>query len=152
MKLKLKKMCEKAVLPQYMSESAAAMDVCACLDQPVILEAGQRVLISTGIAIAPESNQYVALVCARSGLASKYGISLANGIGVIDADYRGEIKVALVNLSNQSFTVENGMRIAQLMILSVCHAQVEETDTLDETARGAGGFGSTGTQSWKNSF
>ncbi len=144
MKLMLKKVRPNAVLPQYMSDAAAAMDLCACLDAPVTIQPGQRALVPTGIAISPESTNIVSLLCARSGLAAKHGITLANAVGVIDADYRGEIKVALINLSDTPFTIEDGMRIAQLMIMSVCRADLVETDTLDETARGAGGFGSTG--------
>lgn len=144
MNLYLKKLRDDAVLPRYMSENAAAMDLCACLDAPVVLKAGERALIPTGIAVAPETNNVVSLLCARSGLAAKHGITLANAVGVIDADYRGEIKVALINLSDTPFTVENGMRIAQLMILTVCRVDTVAVDSLDETARGAGGFGSTG--------
>lgn len=144
MKLMLKKLRPNAVLPQYMSDAAAAMDLCACIDSPVTIEAGKRALIPTGIAISPESERFVSLICARSGLAAKHGITLANAVGVIDADYRGELKVALINLSDIPFTVENGMRIAQLMVMSVCRAELIEADTLDETARGDGGFGSTG--------
>ena len=144
MKLMLKKLHPNAILPQYMSDSAAAMDLCACLDSAIVLQPGQRALIPTGIAIAPESSGFVSLLCARSGLAAKSGITLANAVGVIDADYRGEIKVALINLSDTPFTVENGLRIAQLMVMSVCRAELVQTDSLDETARGDGGFGSTG--------
>ena len=144
MKLMLKKLRPTAVLPQYMSNAAAAMDLCACIDDPITIHPGQRLLIPTGIAIAPESADFVSLLCARSGLAAKSGITLANAVGVIDADYRGELKVALINLSDTPFVIENGLRIAQLMILSVCHAELIETESLDETARGEGGFGSTG--------
>ena len=120
------------------------MDLCACIDQPVTLAAGARRLIPTGLAIALPSADYVALVFARSGLGIKQGVCLANGVGVIDSDYRGEIGVGLVNLGDSPYTVRPGDRIAQLVILPFLAAEFAEADALDETDRGAGGFGSTG--------
>ncbi len=131
-------------VPRYATDGAAAMDLCACIDAPVTLPAGGRQVIPTGIAIALPSPDYVALLFARSGLGIKKGIALSNGVGVIDSDYRGEIAVGLVNLSQEDYSVLPGDRIAQLMITPVVRPTVCLTDTLDETERGAGGLGSTG--------
>lgn len=131
-------------LPFYASAGAAAMDLCACIDAPVTLPVGQRVTLPTGIAIALPDAGYVALVFARSGLGIKKGICLSNGVGVIDSDYRGEISVGLFNSSQEPYTVQPGERIAQLAVMPVVQAQIQLTDTLDETERGTGGFGSTG--------
>lgn len=143
--IRFKRLSPLAQVPQYATPGAAAADLRAALETPVTLLPGERALIPTGLAIEPERENVVAVVCARSGLASKKGIALANGIGVVDSDYRGEIRVALVNLSDQPFTVENGERIAQLMILPVFAARFTEAETLRDTVRGEGGFGSTGT-------
>ena len=120
------------------------MDLCACIDEAVTLNAGERRLVPTGIAIALPSPEYVALVFARSGLGIKRGVCLSNGVGVIDSDYRGEIGVGLVNLGDAPYTVQPGDRIAQLMVVPVVQPAVTVVDDLDETERGAGGFGSTG--------
>ena len=120
------------------------MDLCACVDEAVTLNAGERRLVPTGIAIALPSPEYVALVFARSGLGIKRGVCLSNGVGVIDSDYRGEIGVGLVNLGDAPYTVQPGDRIAQLMVVPVVQPAVTVVDDLDETERGAGGFGSTG--------
>ena len=120
------------------------MDLCACLDEAVTLQAGERRLIPTGIAIALPSADYVALVFARSGLGIKQGVCLSNGVGVIDSDYRGEIGVGLVNLGQSEYTVRPGDRIAQLMVTPVVQPTVVQVSELDDTGRGAGGFGSTG--------
>jgi dUTP pyrophosphatase len=130
--------------PRFATAGAAAMDLCACLDGPVTLAAGERALIPTGLAISLPDPGYVALVFARSGLGIKKGISLSNGVGVIDSDYRGEIGVGLVNLSGESYTVQPGDRIAQLMVVPVVQPTLIFVDALDETARGSGGLGSTG--------
>lgn len=130
--------------PFYASAGAAAMDLCACVDETVTIAPQQIVSLPTGIAIALPSAEYVALVFARSGLGIKHGVALANGVGVIDSDYRGEIRVGLVNQSQTPYTVQPGDRIAQLAVMPVVQAELEITDTLDETQRGAGGFGSTG--------
>ena len=130
--------------PFYASAGAAAMDLHACVDEPITIPAGGRAVIPTGIAIALPSADYVALVFARSGLGIKHGITLSNGVGVIDSDYRGEIRVGLTNLSDTAYTVAPGDRIAQLAVMPVVQAELEITYTLDETQRGAGGFGSTG--------
>ena len=131
-------------VPRFATDGAAAMDLCACIDAPVILEAGQRALVPTGIAIALPDAGYVALLFARSGLGVKKGICLSNGVGVIDSDYRGEIRVGLVNLGDGAYTVQPGDRIAQLMITPVVQPTLTLVDELDETSRGADGFGSTG--------
>lgn len=130
--------------PHFATAGAAAMDLCACIDAPITLAPSQRTLVPTGIAIALPSAEYVALVFARSGLGIKKGICLSNGVGVIDSDYRGEVGVGLVNLSEESYTIQPGDRIAQLMVVPVVQPQITMADTLDETERGAGGFGSTG--------
>ena len=130
--------------PYYASAGAAAMDLCACTDGPVEITPGALVSIPTGLAIALPSADYVALVFARSGLGVKHGIALSNGVGVIDSDYRGEIRVGLTNLSDTPYTVQPGDRVAQLAVVPVVQARLEWTDELDETGRGAGGLGSTG--------
>lgn len=133
-------------LPAYATEGSAAVDLRAAIEQdaPVTIAPGCRAMIPTGVAISPESRDVVAIVAARSGLAVKSGICLANGIGVIDSDYRGEISVGLLNTSDKDFTVQRGDRIAQLMFMPVLQATLIAAESLDETARGAGGFGSTG--------
>ncbi|MBP7334958.1 dUTP diphosphatase [Niveispirillum sp.] len=132
-------------LPGYATALSAGMDLLAAVSEPVTLEPGQRKLIPTGIAIAlPEG--YEAQIRPRSGLALKNGISLVNSPGTIDADYRGEIGVIVINHGDQPFTVERGTRIAQMVIARHERAVWTEVDNLDETARGSGGFGSTGTK------
>lgn len=130
--------------PFYASAGAAAMDLHACVDQAVTIPAGGRAVIPTGIAIALPSAGYVALVFARSGLGIKHGIAPANCVGVIDSDYRGEILVGLQNSGDTDFTIQPGERIAQLMVTPVVQAELKIVDELDDTQRGAGGFGSTG--------
>lgn len=130
--------------PFYASAGAAAMDLHACIDQAVTIPAGQRRVIPTGLAIALPSPDYVALVFARSGLGIKHGIAPANCVGVIDSDYRGEVMVGLQNSGDEDYTIQPADRIAQLMITPVIQATVEMVDELDDTQRGAGGFGSTG--------
>ena len=133
-------------MPTYATDGSAAVDLRAALDEgtTVVIAPGERALIPTGIAISPESKDVVAVVAARSGLAIKQGICLSNGIGVIDSDYRGEICVGLHNTSSVPFTVNRGDRIAQMMFMPILTANFVATTSLDETARGAGGFGSTG--------
>ena len=130
--------------PRYATDGAAAMDICACIDGPVTIPAGERAVISTGIAIALPSREYVALMFVRSGLGIKKGIALSNGVGVIDSDYRGEIRVGLSNNSAEDYTVMPGDRISQLMVVPVMCPTPVFVDELDETARGEGGLGSTG--------
>jgi len=130
-------------LPNYATAHAAGMDLEAAVEAPVTLQPGERQLIPTGLAIAlPEG--YEAQIRPRSGLAFKNGVTVLNSPGTIDADYRGEVKVILANLSNTPFTVERGMRIAQMVVAAYSRVGWNIVDQLDETARGAGGFGSTG--------
>ena len=148
MELKIKALSPKIgtdiPAPFYASAGAAAMDLHACMDEAVTIPAGGRKVIPTGIAIALPSADYVALVFARSGLGIKHGIAPANCVGVIDSDYRGEIMVGLHNAGSTDYTVQPADRIAQLMITPVIQANVTMVDELDDTARGVGGFGSTG--------
>ena len=130
--------------PFYATNGSAGMDLKACLDEAVTLGPLQRALIPTGIAISLPGPEYGAFLFARSGLASKHGITLANCVGVVDSDYTGEIKVALVNMSNEEYTIENGERIAQMVIMEVAKADFTVCETLEKTERGDGGFGSTG--------
>ena len=130
-------------LPTYATKASAGLDLKAVLDTPVTLQPLERKIIGTGLKIAlPEG--FEAQVRPRSGLAAKHGITVLNAPGTIDADYRGEIGVILVNLSNTAFTVEPGERVAQLVIAQFEQITWQLTDSLDETDRGAGGFGSTG--------
>lgn len=133
-----------AVMPAYATSGSAAADLCAAIDAPLTVKPGERVMIPTGVAIQLPGAQWVAILCARSGLAVKRGLTLSNGVGVIDSDYRGEIQAGLVNLGQEAYTIEPGERIAQLMILPVAQAEFTQAEQLDETSRGAGGFGSTG--------
>lgn len=144
MELKIKKLNDNAIIPKAATGGSAGMDLYACLDSDVVLKPGERALIPTGIAIALPDSNYVAYIYARSGLAIKYGITLSNCVGVVDSDYRGEVKVGLVNLSDEDYTVSSGERIAQMVIAPVIIPEINEVDELDETERGAGGFGSTG--------
>lgn len=130
--------------PSFATAGSAAMDLRACIDEAWVIPAGGRAIVPTGLAIALPSASYVALICARSGLAAKSGITMANGVGVIDSDYRGELRVALFNSSREDYTIRDGDRIAQLMVLPVVQPALQWVDALDETDRGAGGFGSTG--------
>ncbi len=132
------------VLPFYATSGSAGMDLTACLKEDVTLEPLERKLIPTGIAIGLPSPDYAAFVFARSGLASKKGITLPNCVGVIDSDYTGELMVSLINLSRESYTIKNGERIAQLVIMEVTKANFNVVERLDDTERGGGGFGSTG--------
>ena len=193
--IKIKLLRPNASIPEYATDGAAAADLRAALDEPVVLNPSERRLIPTGIAIAPNDTingsrdvddssrgtvdssrgtvdssrdtvdssrgtvdssrdtvysasgaSFAAIICARSGLASRRGLALANGIGVVDADYRGEIMVSMINLGNEPVTIEPGERIAQLMFVPILHAEFIQSEVLPETARQAGGFGSTGTK------
>ena len=144
--LKIKKVQENAVIPKRATEGSAGLDLCACIDAPLTLNGGDTALIPTGLAIELPSSQYGAFVFARSGLSIKHGIGLLNAVGVIDSDYRGEIKVGVINQEKEPYTIEPGERIAQLVIMPVATLPVEEAQTLGESERGAGGFGSTGTK------
>lgn len=143
--LRIKKLDPRATIPAYQSDGAAGMDLCACLppDSTYTLAPGEITLISTGLAVAIPVG-FEGQVRARSGLATKSGIGLPNAPGTIDSDYRGELRVAVINFSRIPFTFTHGMRIAQLVIAPVAHAAIDEVQELNDTARGAGGFGSTG--------
>jgi dUTP pyrophosphatase len=144
MKIKLKKLNEKAIIPTYGTDYSAGADLYN-LDEPVSIAPHTTTLIHTGISVEiPEG--YCGLIFARSGLATKRGLAPANKVGVIDADYRGEIMVALHNHSAEQATVEAGERVAQMAIVPFLKVEFEESDELSDTLRGAGGFGSTGTK------
>ena len=143
--LRMKKLDPRAVTPTYGSPAAAGADLYALLDETLTVAPGETVKVPTGLSLEiPEG--YAGLIYARSGLSVKRGLAPANKVGVIDADYRGEILVALYNQSPVPQTVESGERIAQLVIAPVLQVGFEECDDLSDTARGAGGFGSTGTK------
>ena len=135
--------CQDLSLPGYESIQAAGMDVAAAVTEEVVLQPGEIKLIPTGFGVAIP-NGFEIQVRPRSGLAVKHGISIINAPGTIDADYRGEVKVGLINLGREPFTVKRGDRIAQLVLAPVCQARLQVTDSLDETERGSGGFGHTG--------
>lgn len=141
MKIKVKTM--SGVLPVYETEGAAGMDIRAYLDEPVDIMPGKRALVPTGLFLEIPMG-YEVQIRARSGLAVKYGIGLTNGIGTIDSDYRGEIKVSLINWGEEKFTVNNGDRIAQMVVCRYEKAELQEATQLSQTERGAGGFGHTG--------
>ena len=143
MKVKLKKLNKNAIIPTYGSPFSAGADLYACIDEDITIKAGETAFIGTGLAMELESG-YVALVYARSGLACKKGLAPANKVGVIDSDYRGEIKVALHNHSSEERTVSVGERIAQMVVTPYIKCDFEEAQELDSTERGEGGFGSTG--------
>jgi dUTP pyrophosphatase len=143
MNIKIKKLNSEAKLPFRATFGSAGADLFACLEADIVIASGERKLIPTGLSLEiPEG--FGGFVFPRSSLASKHGISLSNCVGVIDSDYRGELKVALINHSSESFTIKNGDRIAQFVIIPVCAAEFTETQELTETKRGEGGFGSTG--------
>ena len=144
MKLKIKKTDPRAELLVRGTPGSAGLDLRAVLDEPMTLPPGALVSVPTGIAIGLPSPDTVGLVFARSGLAVKHGIGLSNGVGVIDSDYTGEIRVGLINQSAVPYDLHPGERIAQLVVMPICRPELVEADTLEETERGAGGFGSTG--------
>ena len=134
---------EGAIIPEYKTSGAAGADVCAFLSEPVVIKSGEFAMIPTGLSFAiPEG--YEIQVRPRSGLAAKNGVTVLNTPGTIDSDYRGEVKVILINHGKDAFTVNNGDRIAQLIVAPVTQGIFEKTDELDSTERGEGGFGSTG--------
>lgn len=141
---KVRRLRESAKLPFRATEGSAGMDLYACIDSPVTLGAGEKSVIPTGIAIELPSAELAAFVFARSGLAIKHGIGLLNGVGVIDSDYRGEICVGVINQLAEPYTIAPDERIAQLVIMPVSLINPVEAQSLDDTARGEGGFGSTG--------
>lgn len=143
MELNVKPVRPGAVLPHYGSAGAAGLDLSACIDEPVTIRVGASVMIPSGVAIALPAGT-VGLLVVRSSLGVRHGVGLPNGVGVIDEDYRGEVSVALMNLGGEAYTVQPGDRIAQLIVSPYIRADVTVAQQLEETARGAGGFGSTG--------
>ena len=139
----IKKLNEHAILPLYATEGSSGADLYACIDSPITIKAGGFAMISTGIAMAITSG-FEVQIRSRSGLAAKNGIFVLNGVGTIDSDYRGEIKVILANFSQTDFAIENKMRIAQMVLTTYTKANFEITNNLDSTTRGEGGFGSSG--------
>lgn len=145
MNVNIKKLKSNAVIPTYGSEAAAGADLYACIDTPLTINAGETYLVPTGLAMEIPAG-CAGLIYARSGLASKKGLAPANKVGVIDSDYRGEIMVALHNHSKEAATIQPQERIAQLVITPYIAAVFNTVENLDETSRGAGGFGSTGSK------
>ena len=144
MELKIKKLREGAHIPKRATASSAGMDLYACIPEAVTLAPGQLRVIPTGIAIELPDASCAAFLYARSGLGVKHGICLANGVGVIDSDYRGEICVGLCNVSDKPYVIAPEERVAQMVIAPVLLPEIVESDALSGTERGAGGFGSTG--------
>lgn len=142
-KIAAKKLSANAIMPKYASANAAGADIYACLEDRIVIRIGETVVIPTGISICIPDG-YAGFVFARSGLATKKGIAPANKVGVIDSDYRGEVLVPLHNHGTRDKVIEPGERVAQLVIMPVIQAEFEETDELEDTERGDGGFGSTG--------
>ena len=143
MTILFRKISENARTPECATSGSAGYDLCACVSEPVTIGPRERALIPTGISVALPDG-HTGFVFGRSGLGVRHGVSLINGVGVIDSDYRGEIRIGLVNHSDVPYTVCDGDRIAQLCVMPVAAAQFVQADALDETGRGAGGFGSTG--------
>ena len=141
--LKIERLPHNKVLPEYKTDGAAGMDLCAAIDEPIELKPLERKLIPTGLKIELEHG-YEAQIRPRSGMSIKHGITLINCVGTIDEDYRGEVCVAVVNVSNEPYTIEPQERIAQMIITKYEQAKIEVVAELTETVRGAGGFGSTG--------
>ena len=141
--LQVRRLSPRATLPSYQSELAAGMDLHAALEAPIVLEPGDIALVPCGFAMAVPIG-FEAQVRPRSGLAMRFGISMPNAPGTIDADYRGEVQVPLINLGREPFTIDPAMRIAQMIIAPVLRAAIIECDDLDHTPRGTAGFGSTG--------
>ncbi len=143
MNVAIKRLSDLAILPSYQTEGSAAADISACINEPVTLLPGERRVIPAGFALMLPPG-YEAQMRARSGLSAKYGIGLANGVGTIDSDYRGEVGAILINFGQEPFVVEPGMRVAQMVITRYEQATWQEVDQLDTTVRGEGGYGSTG--------
>ena len=145
MKLDIKKLKDNAIIPTFGTDYSAGADLYACIDESIVIKPGETKLIPTGLSMAiPEG--YGGFIYARSGLATKRGLAPANKVGVVDADYRGEVMVALYNQSSEEQTIDVNERIAQLVIAPFLKVEFNEVDELDETDRGSGGFGSTGTK------
>lgn len=143
MNIAIKRLKEDAVLPVYQTGGSAAADISACIDQQITLQPNERAIVPTGLVFEIPVG-YEAQLRARSGLSAKHGVCLANGVGTIDADYRGEVGVILINLGTEPFLVEPGMRIAQMVVVPCPQVTFSEVDKVSETVRGEGGYGSTG--------
>jgi len=143
MKIDIVKLRPTAVLPEYQTAGAAGADIHACIDEPITLQPLERRMIPTGLSMAIPIG-YEVQIRARSGMSIKHGITMVNGIGTIDADYRGEVGVLAINLSQDAFTIEPGMRIAQMVVAKYETIGWNEVEALDETDRGVGGYGSSG--------
>ncbi|MEG0614577.1 MAG: dUTP diphosphatase [Oscillospiraceae bacterium] len=144
MELKIKRLKSGAVLPKRATAGSAGYDLCACIDKDVQIFPDEIKKIPTGIASGLSDENFVILLYARSGLAANFGLTLANCVGVVDSDYRGEIVVPLINLGKEIITISSGERIAQMVVAPVCLPTISEVDEIPETLRGDGGFGSTG--------
>ena len=141
--LKIKRLPHNRILPEYKTEGAAGMDLCAAISEPIELKPLERTLIPTGLKIELEHG-YEAQIRPRSGMSIKHGITLINCVGTIDEDYRGEVCVAVVNISNEPYTIQPDERIAQMVITNYVQAKLEVVEELSDTDRGEGGFGATG--------
>lgn len=141
--VKIKYLSDKATEPKYATDGSLGMDLAAALDEPVVVKPGERVAVPTGLAIQIPDG-WGAFVFPRSGLSLRSGITMCNCVGVIDTDYTGELKAAVINVSDKDFTINSGNRIAQLVFLPVEKARLVSAESLDDTERGIGGFGSTG--------
>lgn len=144
--LKIKKLRNNASVPQRGTNGSAGFDLSAAIDGSITIAPGEIASIPTGLSAEIPDCGYALLIYARSGLATKFGIAPANCVGVVDSDYRGEIRVSLINHGSEPFTVTDGMRIAQMILTPVCIPEIQLCDELSDTQRGAGGFGSTGTE------
>lgn len=144
MKLIFKKIKENAIIPSRATSGSAGLDICACIESAIVIDVGKIAIIPTGLSVQPDSQDIAIMVYPRSGLASRLGISLANCVGVVDSDYRGEICIPLINHGTQPFTVTDGMRIAQLVVTPILLPEIELSNSLNDTSRGENGFGSTG--------
>ena len=141
----IKRIKASAVIPKYESLGASGLDLSACIDEKIILKPGEKQLVSTGISLSIP-REFEIQIRPRSGLAAKKNISVLNTPGTIDSDYRGELKVILINLGKEAFIVEKGLRIAQMVLSPIVQAKLKEVEDLNKTERGLGGFGSTGTK------
>jgi dUTP pyrophosphatase len=142
-RVQIKKLRPDAIVPRYMTEQAAGLDLCAAIDAPITLQPGARVTVDTGLAMALPPG-FEAQIRPRSGLARDHGITLVNAPGTIDSDFRGAVMVLVINHGREPVTIEPGQRIAQMVIAPVVQAVLEVVDELSSTSRGSGGFGSTG--------
>lgn len=144
MNMKIMKKRENAIIPIRATDGAAGIDLCACIDEDIILKPGESVLMPTGLAIELPCKDMAAFVFARSGISTKFGIALCNGVGVVDSDYRGEICVPLRNFGNNEYVIKKNERIAQMVIMPVYCLPIVQAESLNSTNRGENGFGSTG--------